>query len=198
MSKNSYKSILNLILNKNIQLAIFSASVGYITMSTLMTATPISMNIMHGYSIFSTGIVIQLHVVGMFLPSLITGSLIASYGHRKIIFIGIIILILCIATNFFFETYYGFLIGLILLGIGWNFLFVSGTSLLVVSYEEDNKFLSQGFNDFVVFTSQAIGSLSAGFLLYLTNWKTLNLICLPMIAFLLIFLVNNKPKKIIN
>lgn len=197
-NKNSYKSILNLILNKNIQLAIFSASVGYITMSTLMTATPISMNIMHGYSIFSTGIVIQLHVVGMFLPSLITGSLIASYGHRKIIFIGIIILILCIATNFFFETYYGFLIGLILLGIGWNFLFVSGTSLLVVSYEEDNKFLSQGFNDFVVFTSQAIGSLSAGFLLYLTNWKTLNLICLPMIAFLLIFLVNNKPKKIIN
>ena len=197
-NKNSYKSILNLILNKNIQLAIFSASVGYITMSTLMTATPISMNIMHGYSIFSTGIVIQLHVVGMFLPSLITGSLIASYGHRKIIFIGIIILILCIATNFFFETYYGFLIGLILLGIGWNFLFVSGTSLLVVSYEEDNKFLSQGFNDFVVFTSQAIGSLSAGFLLYLTNWKTLNLICLPMIAFLLIFLVNNKLKKNIN
>lgn len=197
-NKNSYKSILNLILNKNIQLSIFSASVGYITMSTLMTATPISMNIMHGYSIFSTGIVIQLHVVGMFLPSLITGTLIASYGHRKIIFIGIIILILCIATNFFFETYYGFLIGLILLGIGWNFLFVSGTSLLVVSYKEDNKFLSQGFNDFVVFTSQAIGSLSAGFLLYLTNWKTLNLICLPMIAFLLIFLVNNKPKKIIN
>jgi predicted MFS family arabinose efflux permease len=77
--------------------------------------------------------------------------------------------------------------GLILLGIGWNFLFISGTSLLVISYDEENKFLSQGLNDFVVFSTQAIGSLSAGFLLYLTSWKTLNLICIPMIIILLFY-----------
>ncbi len=181
------KSIIELLSNKHIKLAIMSAGVGYITMSTLMTATPISMNVMHGYSIFSTGIVIQLHVVGMFLPSLFTGNLIKIYGHKNIILSGIFILLICIFINFNFVSYYGFVIGLILLGVGWNFLFVSGTSLLVISYDEDNKFFSQGVNDFVVFSSQAIGSLSAGFLLYLTSWKTLNLICIPLIIILLFY-----------
>ena len=181
------KSIIELLSNKHIKLAIMSAGVGYITMSTLMTATPISMNVMHGYSIFSTGIVIQLHVVGMFLPSLLTGNLIKIYGHKNIILSGIFILLICIFINFNFVSYYGFVIGLILLGVGWNFLFVSGTSLLVISYDEDNKFFSQGVNDFVVFSSQAIGSLSAGFLLYLTSWKTLNLICIPLIIILLFY-----------
>jgi len=190
--RNNKKSITDLLSNKHIQLAILSAGAGYIIMSTLMTATPISMNVMHGYSIFSTGIVIQLHVVGMFLPSLFTGNLIKLYGHRNIILLGIFILLVCIAVNYNFETYYGFLIGLILLGVGWNFLFVSGTSLLVISYDEDNKFLSQGLNDFIVFSSQAIGSLSAGFLLYLTSWKTLNLICIPLIFFLLIYSLKSK------
>tara|TARA_Y100000741_G_C18080441_1_gene488422 strand:- start:244 stop:747 length:504 start_codon:yes stop_codon:yes gene_type:complete len=167
-------------------------------MSTLMTATPISMNIMHGYSIFSTGIVIQLHVVGMFLPSLFTGNLIKIYGHKNIIYSGIIILLICIFINFSFETYYGFMTGLILLGIGWNFLFISGTSLLVISYDEENKFLSQGLNDFVVFSTQAIGSLSAGFLLYLTSWKTLNLICIPMIIILLFYTLKSSFIKKID
>ncbi len=189
------KSLLELLTNKHIQLAILSAGVGYITMSTLMTATPISMNVIHGYSIFSTGIVIQLHVVGMFLPSLFTGNLIKIFGHRNIILSGVFILLICIFINYNFETYYGFLIGLILLGIGWNFLFVSGTSLLVISYDEDNKFLSQGLNDFVVFSSQAIGSLSAGLLLYLTSWKTLNLICLPLILVLFFLTFKNNFKN---
>ncbi len=189
------KSIQELIGNKNIRLAILSAGVGYITMSTLMTATPISMNKMHGYSIFSTGIVIQFHVIGMFLPSLFTGNLIKAYGHKNIIFSGIFILLICILINFTFVNYYGFLIGLILLGVGWNFLFVSGTSLLVVSYDEDNKFLTQGLNDFVVFSSQAIGSLSAGFLLYLTSWKTLNLICLPLLLILFFLTFKNHFKN---
>jgi MFS family permease len=167
-------------------------------MSTLMTATPISMNIMQGYSIFSTGIVIQFHVIGMFLPSLFTGNLIKKYGHKNIILTGIFILFICIFINFNFVTYYGFLLGLILLGVGWNFLFVSGTSLLVISYDEDNKFLSQGLNDFVVFSSQAIGSLSAGLLLYLTSWKTLNLICFPLLLLLIYFILRNNFKIIQN
>ena len=82
----SQKSIFELLSNKNIQLSILSAGVGYTTMSILMTATPISMNMMHGFSLFSTGIVLQLHVVGMFLPSLITGDLIKLFGHKKMIF----------------------------------------------------------------------------------------------------------------
>ena len=190
----SQKSIFELLSNKNIQLSILSAGIGYTTMSTLMTATPISMNMMHGFSLFSTGIVLQIHVVGMFLPSLITGDLIKIFGHKKMIYSGIIILLITIIIHFNFETYYGYMIGLLLLGVGWNFLFVSGTSLLVVSYNKEDKFLAQGINDFVVFSSQALGSLSAGIILFSTSWQTLNLICLPLLIILLLFSVFNKNK----
>ena len=191
----SQKTIFQLLSNKNIQLSILSAGVGYTTMSTLMTATPISMKMMHGFSLFSTGIVLQLHVIGMFLPSLITGDLINKFGHKKMIYAGIIIMLSTIATHFVFETYYGYMIGLILLGVGWNFLFISGTSLLVVSYNKEDKFLAQGLNDFVVFSSQSIGALSAGILLFSTSWKTLNLICLPLLILLLLFSLLNKNIK---
>ena len=79
------------------------------------------------------------------------------------------------------------MVGLILLGVGWNFLFVSGTSLLVVSYNKEDRFLAQGLNDFIVFFS-INSALSAGILLFATSWKTLNLICLPLLIILLIFL----------
>ena len=190
----SQKSIYELLSNKNIQLSILSAGVGYTTMSTLMTATPISMNMMHGFSLFSTGIVLQMHVIGMFLPSLITGDLIKSFGHKRMIYSGLIILTITIVIHFNFETYYGYMMGLILLGIGWNFLFISGTSLLVISYNKEDKFLAQGVNDFVVFSSQALGSLSAGIILFSTSWKTLNLICLPLLIILLLFSLFNKMK----
>ena len=80
-----------------------------------------------------------------------------------------------------------YLIALIFLGLGWNFLFISGTSLLVLSYKEEEKFKAQGFNDLIVYTIQAIASLSAGIFLTLTSWKTMNLIC---IIFLIIILIS--------
>ena len=195
--ENSTKqsSIKQILSNKNIQISIASAGVGYTVMSTLMTATPISMNVMHGFSIFSTGLVIQLHVVGMFLPSLITGNLVKKFGHQKLMYSGVFLLILCIFINYFFQTYYGYMTGLILLGVGWNFLFVSGTSLLVLSYKKEDRYLAQGLNDFVVFSSQSIGSLCAGFLLYLIGWKILNLVCIPILLLFIIFSFQNFKKK---
>jgi MFS family permease len=80
-----------------------------------------------------------------------------------------------------------YLIALIFLGLGWNFLFISGTSLLVLSYKEEEKFKAQGFNDLIVYTVQAIASLSAGIFLTLTSWKTMNLIC---IIFLIIIAIS--------
>jgi MFS family permease len=80
-----------------------------------------------------------------------------------------------------------YLIALIFLGLGWNFLFISGTSLLVLSYKEEEKFKAQGFNDLIVYTIQAIASLSAGIFLTLTSWKTMNLIC---IIFLIIIAIS--------
>ena len=185
VSRRTFKELLS---NQYIQQAITSAGIGYITMSFLMTATPISMHIMDGISLYKTGLVIQLHVIGMFLPSLITGELIKKFGHTKIIYTGVLILVLCIFVNFIHQSFYNYIFGLILLGVGWNFTFVTGTSLLVVSYEQyekEEKFRTQGLNDFIIFSSQALGSLSAGYFLYLTNWQTINLFCLPLLLFII-------------
>jgi MFS family permease len=73
------------------------------------------------------------------------------------------------------------MVALIFLGFGWNFLFISGTSLVVLTYKEEEKFRAQGINDLIVFTIMALASLSAGILLSLTSWKTMNLICIPFL-----------------
>jgi len=191
------RSIIELLINLRFLQAIVGAGIGYAIMSFLMTATPISMHIIDNFSIHKTGIVIQLHVFGMFLPSLFTGHLINKFGHSRIMYFGILILVLCIIINFINQTLYHYIFGLILLGVGWNFLFVSGTSLLVISYKSEEKFKAQGLNDFIVFSTQAIGSLSAGYLLYLTNWKIINLICIPLlfIIFFITLRADYKSKK---
>jgi len=75
---------------------------------------------------------------------------------------------------------------LMFLGLGWNFLFISGTSLVVLTYKEDEKFRAQGINDLIVFSTMALASLSAGILLSLTSWKTMNLICIPFLILIVI------------
>ena len=98
----------------------------------------------------------------MFLPSLITGDLIKKYGHSKIMYSGVVLFLVTILTSFFEQNFVNYLVALIFLGFGWNFLFISGTSLLVLSYRENEKFKAQGFNDFIVYSVQATASLSAG------------------------------------
>jgi len=78
------------------------------------------------------------------------------------------------------------MIALIFLGLGWNFLFISGTSLVVLTYKEEEKFRAQGINDLIVFTIMALASLLAGILLILTSWKTMNLICIPFLILIII------------
>ena len=180
-SKFHYKTIVSLLKNIKILQSIISAGFGYFIMAIIMTATPLHMHLVNNFTLFQTSIVIQLHVIGMFLPSLFSGDLVKKFGNTKIIYSGVIILFISIIVNTSFDFYYSYLVGLILLGIGWNFLFVSGSSLLVISYEEKDKFTAQGLNDFIVFSTQGIGALSAGFLLYYSNWKILNILCIPLL-----------------
>ena len=78
------------------------------------------------------------------------------------------------------------MVALIFLGLGWNFLFISGTSLLILTYKEEEKFRAQGINDLIVFSTMALASLSAGILLSLTSWQTMNLICIPFLAIIVL------------
>jgi len=165
--------------------AIISAAFAYAVMSFLMTATPISMHVMEKMSLESTGLVLQFHLVAMFLPSLITGHLIKKYGHSNIIYVGVLFYVTTIILALFEQTFLNYMVALIFLGLGWNFLFISGTSLVVLTYREEEKFRIQGINDLIVFSTMALASLSAGVMLSLTSWATMNLICIPFLVLIL-------------
>ena len=180
------RSYFELIAQPKFLQAVASAAFAYAVMSFLMTATPINMHVIENYSLNKTGIVIQLHIVSMFLPSLITGNLLRKFGHSKIIYIGVVFFILTIILSFLQPSFLNYLFSLVFLGIGWNFLYLSGTGLLVLSYKEEEKFKAQGFNDILVFSTQALASLSAGYMLSLTSWKIMNLIAIPFLILIVI------------
>ena len=175
--------------------AMFAATFGYVVMAFLMTATPISMHFIHNISVDKVGIVIQFHVLGMFLPSLITGNLVNKFGYSKIMYGGVFFYILTIILSLFEPTFLNYFISLIFLGIGWNFLYISGTSLLVTTYSQHEKFKAQGFNDLVVFSATAIGSLSAGILISMTSWKIINFMCIPFLVLILFSIIRADKKN---
>jgi MFS family permease len=165
-----------------------------------MTASSLFLHIFKEFTIFETSIVIQLHIIGMFLPSLFTGDLIKKFGHNIIIVTGVFLLFCSIFINILFQTYIGYAIGLILLGVGWNFLFLCSSALLVVSYKPEDKYVAQGSADFIIFATQATGSLSAGILLYTTSWQFLNFMCIPLLLIVIyvVYLTNSKEKQIVT
>ena len=193
--KKTTRTYFELLSNPRFLQALIASAFAYAVMSFLMTATPISMHVMEKINLTKTGFVIQTHIAAMFLPSLITGNLIKKYGHSKIMYTGVVLFSVTIITSLFDQNFINYLIALIFLGFGWNFLFISGTSLLVLSYREEEKFKAQGFNDFIVYSVQAVASLSAGVFLNLTSWKTMNLIC---IIFLIIIVISTLRADIIQ
>ena len=184
--KKDTRSYFELISQPRFLQALIASAFAYAVMSFLMTATPISMHVMEKISLSKTGLVIQLHIAAMFLPSLITGNLIKKFGHSKIMYAGVILFSITILTSFFEQNFINYLTALVFLGFGWNFLFISGTSLLVLTYKEDEKFKAQGFNDLIVYSIQAVASLSAGIFLNLTSWKTMNLICIIFLILIIL------------
>ena len=179
------RSVKQLAQHPDFVLAVFAATVSYALMVFLMTATPVSMHVMDGHSIDATGMVIQWHIVGMFLPSLFIGKLITQYGHRSMMLVGICALLVCVSVSQANQSVAGYWVSLVTLGVGWNFLFVTSTSLLITTYQEAEKYRAQAFNELMVFGVQAIASLSAGWLLTITSWKTINLMSLPLLGLLL-------------
>ena len=182
----SGRSYIELISQPRFIQAVAASAFGYAIMTFLMTATPLSMHVMEKMSLSKTSIVIQFHVASMFLPSLMTGYLIKKFGHSNIIYAGLFLYSITLAASIFDQSFINYIIALIFLGLGWNFLFISGTSLLVLTYREEEKFKAQGLNDFVVYSIHAIGSLSAGIFITLTSWKTMNLSCIPFMVLIIL------------
>lgn len=161
--------------------ALFSAVTGYGVMILAMTATPLAMA-HHHHGLGETATVIQLHVLGMFLPSFFTGSLIARFGVLRIMLTGIVLLTGHVLLSLSGTGFYSFSSALILLGIGWNFLYIGGTNLLTTAYTAAEKGKAQATNDLTIFLVGLAASLSAGILQNTVGWQMLNLMMLPWLA----------------
>ncbi len=165
--------------------AVLGAMFGYGIMTFLMTATPLAMRGL-AYPFSTAAFVIQWHVFGMFAPSFFTGRLIEAFGVLRIMRAGALLMGACVAINLSGTAPWQFWLALLLLGVGWNFLFIGATTLLTETYRPAERAKAQAGNDFLVFTTVAAASLSAGSLHYHFGWTAVNLGVLPVLALVLI------------
>ena len=160
--------------------AVLSATVGYGVMNLLMTATPLAMQ-MCSLPFSKAALVLEWHIIGMFAPSFFTGGLIRRFGVLKIMFVGVLLMVGCVAFALTGNAVMNFLIALCVLGIGWNFMFIGGTTLLTQVYRPEEKNRVQGANDFMIFATMAISSFASGALVTTRGWTLLNLGALPFL-----------------
>jgi MFS family permease len=166
-------------------IALFGAATGSGVMVLAMTATPLAMA-HHDHGLAAGATVIQAHVLGMFVPSFFTGALIARFGVVRIMFAGILLLSCHVAVSFSGTGFLSFASALFLLGVGWNFLYVGGTTLLTSTYLPAERATAQATNDLVVYVVGLASSLSAGALLEAAGWRLMNLLLLPWLLLALI------------
>jgi MFS family permease len=174
-----------LLANPTFFLALSSGAIAYVIMSFVMTGTPISMHHFHGHSLLDTKWVIQSHIAAMFLPSFIAPLLFRYIGIRGMMLVGLLCYCTTIAIGFSNTSVTSFWWQLILLGVGWNFLFIGGTTLLPSTHPEQDRFKAQAINDFTVFSFQATAALSAGWALNLLSWQQILIGCLFPVTIML-------------
>ncbi|MCK8070002.1 MFS transporter [Vibrio sp. 1CM23M] len=176
--------------------AVFAAMVAYAVMNILMTATPLAM-IGCGFDFTKAAGVIEWHVLGMFVPAFFTGSLIEKFGSRMMILAGGVLFVVCIAINIHGESIWHFRAALVVLGVGWNFMFIAATGLFSQSYQSQNKAKAQAFNEFIVFGCVTITAMLSGWLESTAGWQNLNIYVLPFVlAVILLFAFSARKSHI--
>jgi MFS family permease len=160
-------------------IAVTAAALGYAVMNLLMTASPLAMAVCgHPYSAAAT--VIGWHVIGMFGPSLFTGNLIRRFGVVNVMFAGVVLLYAAVAVALSGISVPHFWLALVILGVGWNFLYIGGTTLIAGAARPAERAKTQGANDLIIFLVLAISSFGSGLLLETNGWRTINFIALPL------------------
>jgi len=160
--------------------AVVCGIASYSMMNMVMTAAPLAM-IECNHSVTDAALGLQWHVLGMFVPSFFTGTLIARFGVMKVIAAGFALLLASAAISISGITLWHFWIGLVLLGVGWNFGFIGATTLVTETHRPQERTRVQSFNDFLVFGSMAIGSFGSGKLLAVYGWATVNEVVFPVV-----------------
>jgi MFS family permease len=180
--------------------AIASAAVAFGVMSLIMTATPVSMSEIQNYPLDDTKIVIQSHIMAMFIPSLFAPILFRVFSLFSMLLMGLVVMSVAVTIAILDQSYWGYWSALVCLGIGWNFLYVGGTALLALQYDQQESFTVQAMNDVCVFSTQAVMSLCAGWMVFNYGWFALNLIAVPLLMFALVliarwYFLNIKTKQ---
>lgn len=161
--------------------AVMGGVAGYGLMTLIMTATPLSMHVNGGFSIEQTSYVIRDHVLGMYVPSLVSGFLIERFGVMRLMFVGALLLLLTSIIGLQGQSLLHYWWALVLLGVGWNFLYVGGTTMLTYTYALEERFRAQAVNEFAVFGMSATASLLAGTVIYYFGWYRLMWIPIPVL-----------------
>ena len=178
-------------------LALFAAMIGYGVMNFLMSATPLAMQC-HSHTFNNTTVVIQWHLFAMFAPSFFTGDLIRKLGVMQVMIMGSVLLMACALTNLNGTSLLHFEVALILLGVGWNFLYIGATTLLTETYTPNERSHAQGMNDTFVFATLTITSLASGYSVDHFGWQTINLYSIPpvlAVGFGLLWLIVRRTKQ---
>ncbi|MCW5876691.1 MAG: MFS transporter [Anaerolineales bacterium] len=175
----------------NYQVAVLAGVASYGLMSFIMTATPLHMH-GSGYHLGDTAFVIQSHIIAMYLPSLVTGFLIEKLGTLRIVLAGAVLMVGSNLAALLSVQLPGYWTALVLLGLGWNLLFVGGTVMLTKAYRPEERFKAQAGNDFSIFAVQALSSFSAGALLHTAGWSGINLLSIAVLALLLVMLLSRR------
>ncbi len=183
------RSLLEIAKNPTFIIAICSGTIAYSVMSYLMTASPLSMHSDHDYAMESIKWVVQSHVLAMYVPSLFSAYLVKWLGIRKLMLVGTGMYVAVVIISLVGGSVMHYWGAMVLLGIGWNFLFLSGTLLLPESYQPHERFKVQAVNDFSIFAIQAVASLSAGLILFSRGWSNLVLITIPVIILMLFIIL---------
>jgi len=158
-----------------------SAAIGYGVMNLLMVATPLAMRLCgHPYSAAAT--VIGSHVVGMFAPSFFTGSLIRRFGVLKVMAAGALLMYAVVAIALSGISVPHFWFALVLLGVGWNFLYIGGTTLLTETCTPAERAKTQGANESIIFLTMMLTSFASGVLIDAKGWEVLNWLALPFVT----------------
>jgi len=160
--------------------AVICGIVSYGLMNFMMTSAPLAMKIC-GHDVTESNLAIEFHVMAMYAPSFITGSLIARYGASRIIVMGMVLIAAAAAVGLSGITVPHFWANMILLGIGWNFGFIGATALVTETHRPSERAKVQSFNDFLVFGTMVIGSFSSGRILIDFGWEMVNFIVFPLV-----------------
>jgi len=176
--KESGRPLAEIIRQPSVVVALLGATLGYGGMATVMTSTPLAMSDC-GHSFGDTAFVIQWHVFGMYAPSFVMGTLIARFGVIRVMLVGVVLMLLCLAINLAGVAVINFWSALLLLGLGWNCLFVGATTLLTYAYRPAERTKVQALNDTLVFAVVSLASFGSGAIESLVGWQAVNLANLP-------------------